>query len=842
MPTMQKLVAPSHQPMRSLLPTPRPIPLPSRRVSVLHEGQHIRKRGLYLGTFPDGQSCYLKEEHLRTHLHLLGATGTEKSRLMLWLFKLLCHTRRPIIVADFKGGLVTMLRNWALANGYAKRLVLFDMCQDTLIGYNPLRENGLRIDLQSQWVAEGIKSAWGQATFDDTPQLARFLYLVLYVSRALKLSLVEGLDVLRPYPALRNRALMQITDPFVHGALRAFDALNDRRKEEVTASTLARLEAFCRDQVMRTVICSPQSLDLESALHGGRILLLNFAKYQPLLADPLKMLARMFMSDLLAHAFKGYGEGKFNENKPIYFMVDEVQNMATRQMCDALDEGRGIGLHCIISHQHMHQLADEDKSGYLYSSVMTDARTKLITGGLHPEDLKVFGEYLLMDHYDPWWVKYIQRSPVFAPVESRRLVRTASVSNALSKSATENISHAKSVSHSVHHSESHGSALAESIAFSEGGQESYTNGRNASTTKSHNWGAADTLSGASTRSTAHTTGTTVGRGHTHGSGNSYGATESSGRNSASGWSNNDGQQSTTSSGEGQTMLPPVEHIGYEDDPEVVGLSTHTSNSEGRSSSSGTNGMIGESTAIARSNMNSEMDSDSYSTAVSNSDTTGLSETEGWSHAEQEGFGVAQTEGENEAWSSGKNWSTSRGTTVTMSDQVSDGYSDTVGYTDTHGTALTEGETNTSGESVTETPFYEYRREVVLTPVFFTPEEQKLLQMQKLARIPERHVLVKTPKSTDCIIRAPDVDEPQISARRLAVGLQTVYDTLPCYTTVSQHLHHDRDDGDDVIDVEVPNVCESESPLALPSPAPDPEEEARQWERWTNMSRGTLKKS
>ena len=35
---------------------------------------------------------------------------------------------------------------------------------------------------------------------------------------------------------------------------------------------------------------------------------------------------------------------------PVYFLCDEVQNMATRQLCDALDEGRGIGLHCILAH------------------------------------------------------------------------------------------------------------------------------------------------------------------------------------------------------------------------------------------------------------------------------------------------------------------------------------------------------------------------------------------------------------------------------------------------------------------------------------------------------------
>jgi hypothetical protein len=303
-------------------PPSRKFATPSRRVSVFREGARVSKRGLYLGITPRSLPGYLSLEYLKTHLHLLGSTGTGKSRLMLWLFQLLFHTNRPIILADFKGGFASMARDWMLGNGYAKRLVLFDLAAPTVLGYNPLRENGLRLDLQAQWVAEGVKSAWGQASFDGTPQLARYLYLVLFVSRALGVDLVQGLDVLRPYPTLRNQALMRISDPFVHSALRTFDALNDRRKEEVAASTLARLEAFCRDEIVRKVICAPQSLDLETALLERRIIVLNFAKYQPLLPDPLKLLARMFTSDLLAHVYKGYGEGKFNENKPVYFMVD----------------------------------------------------------------------------------------------------------------------------------------------------------------------------------------------------------------------------------------------------------------------------------------------------------------------------------------------------------------------------------------------------------------------------------------------------------------------------------------------------------------------------------------
>ena len=109
----------------------------------------------------------------------------------------------------------------------------------------------------------------------------------------------------------------------------------------------------------------------------------------------------MFVNDLLAQVYKGHGEGRFDEEHPIYLMIDEVQNFATRQLCDAVDEGRGIGLCNIYAHQFGWQLANEDQSGYLLHSVMNDLRTKIIFGGLEPEELEQLSKMVFLDRYNP---------------------------------------------------------------------------------------------------------------------------------------------------------------------------------------------------------------------------------------------------------------------------------------------------------------------------------------------------------------------------------------------------------------------------------------------------------
>jgi hypothetical protein len=70
-------------PVHPELAAPQRKHAPIRRVSALTEGNRVRKRGLYLGTDPDGKPLYLHSKFLKTHLHLIGPTGQGKSLFIL---------------------------------------------------------------------------------------------------------------------------------------------------------------------------------------------------------------------------------------------------------------------------------------------------------------------------------------------------------------------------------------------------------------------------------------------------------------------------------------------------------------------------------------------------------------------------------------------------------------------------------------------------------------------------------------------------------------------------------------------------------------------------------------
>lgn len=380
-----------------------------------------RSRPIWLGRDVDtAEDVYLSRQWLETHLHILGPPGSGKTRFLLWLYENLA--REPgatVILLNPKGDLFHMARDFAVAGGLTKRLVVFDPGDPQyLIGYNPLRPNGLDVVAQAKVVREGIRSAWGQASFDQTPQLARFLLLALAAARAAELTLVEALGLLRAgRNPVRAAVIAAIADPWISDALAYFDRLGDRRQEELAASTVARLEAFVADPAIRAMLTEQRhTLDIGQIVEEQKLLLINLEQHRPLGSDDVRLLGRLMVNDILAHVFARPRGCR----APVYLLIDEAHMFVTHELCTILDQGRELGLHCIIAHQHLGQLREEETSGHLYESVMNCARTKIVFGGLAAKQLDEVTREILIDQFDPWCVKDEIRSLELDPVEELR--------------------------------------------------------------------------------------------------------------------------------------------------------------------------------------------------------------------------------------------------------------------------------------------------------------------------------------------------------------------------------------------------------------------------------------
>jgi hypothetical protein len=423
-----------------------------------------RPRPLLLGNdLETGETVRIRRELLSTHFHVMGPPGTGKTRLLLRLFRSLCaDPDASVVLFNVKGELGRMARDWAIADRHTKRLVILDPAEsERVIGYNPLRPNGLSVATHAKAVREAIRAGWGQASLDQTPQLARLLFLALAVVRELGLTLVEAVRLLQPGSSVRRSALRQLHEGHLREALAYFDSLRDTRQEELAASTLARLEAFVNDEHVRRILTQQaRSMDLGRIVADHRVLIVNLEQYRPLRLDDVKLLGRMIINDLLAHVFARPRQAR----TPVYLIIDEVEVFATNDLCSALDQGRELGLHCILAHQHYEQLREEDGSGRLLSSVKNCARIKVVFGGLSIEDLEPIAKEFSIDGYDPMAVKNEIDQLELEPVESRRLV--ASVTLGGGRNWSEGTSEQEGSGHAV--GESRATAESDSVGHGSG--------------------------------------------------------------------------------------------------------------------------------------------------------------------------------------------------------------------------------------------------------------------------------------------------------------------------------------------------------------------------------------
>ena len=121
-------------------------------------------------------------------------------------------------------------------------------------------------------------------------------------------------------------------------------------------------------------------------------------------------------------------------------LIDECQNFATADLCRALDQGRELGLHCVLAHQYLEQLKQEEQSGLLFHSVLNCARTKVIFGGLSTQELELLTPEVMIDQYDPYRVKDELHSLECEPMESTREIVTQG------ETASQNLTQSKGTS------------------------------------------------------------------------------------------------------------------------------------------------------------------------------------------------------------------------------------------------------------------------------------------------------------------------------------------------------------------------------------------------------------
>ncbi|MEM4723513.1 MAG: type IV secretion system DNA-binding domain-containing protein [Candidatus Hadarchaeum sp.] len=375
----------------------------------------------HLGDTPQGRVT-IGDDDLETHMQVIGSTGGGKSFFLRYLAEqLITAPHEPcLIVLDPHGSLYRQLKDLCVYLGIKERVVLFDPSSSPyIIGYNPMKRDARDLSYQAMMMLEACRKVWGQETFNQTPRLARWLYNAFYGAIEAGLTFEEVRYILDPLNHLYRAVIASETS---NGMVRAdwewmLAQKNQQLIEERLESSLNRIRLFLDNSRIANILTQQQTvLRLREIMDGGKILLVNLESHgQQVSPEHIHLLGTLLVNDVLAAAF-ARAEG---ERRPVYLMIDEFHNFVTKDLCAILDGGRKFGLHLILAHQHaIGQIKERDPE--VYYSVLTNARTKVIFGGLSCDDAEQFAKQTF--RLDPNKVKLRLYRTYFEPQESTREV------------------------------------------------------------------------------------------------------------------------------------------------------------------------------------------------------------------------------------------------------------------------------------------------------------------------------------------------------------------------------------------------------------------------------------
>ncbi len=310
----------------------------------------------------------LNQEQRLRHVHVIGATGTGKSTLLLQSITQDVQKGLGIAVLDPHGDLIESALD-RIPENRKDDVVLFDPGDEAFsIGFNILdaksevEKNVLGSDLVE--IFRRFSSSWGDqmsvvlgnaiSAFLESDEkgslidLRRFLIEKDYRATFLRRVHDEHVTYFweKEFPLLRGAAL---------------------------SSILTRLDFFLRPKLIRNIVGQREGIDLEYIVNHNKILLIKLA--QGIIGDENAYLLGSLLVSKLHQVVMQRQLQSSHERKPFYLYIDEFQNFITPSMKSILSGARKYNLGLILAHQDLHQLWETDMA--LANSVITNAGTRI---------------------------------------------------------------------------------------------------------------------------------------------------------------------------------------------------------------------------------------------------------------------------------------------------------------------------------------------------------------------------------------------------------------------------------------------------------------------------------
>ncbi len=313
-------------------------------------------------------SVTLSHDQRMRHMHVLGATGTGKSTLLLNLITQDLSHDVGLTVLDPHGDLIESI----LERVPEKRnddVILFDPGDEQYpVGFNILEakseieKNVLSSDLVE--IFRRFSTSWGD-------QMS--VVLGNAISALVENNQVYSLLELRRFlieKDFRNELLKGVSDSHIQYFWeKEFPLL----RGSSLSSILTRLDFFLRPRLVRNVVGQKQGVNLKDVVDNNKILLVKLS--QGIIGDENAYLLGSLIVSKLHQVVMQRQTQSSRERNPFYLYIDEFQNFITPSMKAILSGARKYNFGLVLAHQDLHQLWETDIA--LANSVITNAGTRI---------------------------------------------------------------------------------------------------------------------------------------------------------------------------------------------------------------------------------------------------------------------------------------------------------------------------------------------------------------------------------------------------------------------------------------------------------------------------------
>lgn len=367
------------------------------------------ERGLLLGKnihLDKDIDVSITPEQRTRHVHVIGASGTGKSTLLLNLIKQDVDSGQGVAVLDPHGDLVDKILGVIPPERIQDVILVDPSDEEYSIGFNILSAHGdhektlLASDLVS--VFQRLSTSWG-----DQMQsvLQNAILAFLNSSRGgtladLRRFLVE--------PLFRNEFLKSVSDPNVlYYWHKGFPHLSGNKS---IGPILTRLEMFLAQRPIAHMVSQPENrLNFGDIMDTGKIFLAKLP--EGLLGRENSYLLGALLVSKFQQLVMARQAKKIAARRDFWIYIDEFANFITPTMAEILSGARKYRIGLTLAHHELHQL---QRNSEVASAVMTHPYTRVVFR-VGDEDAKKLAEGFSL--FEPADLKNLETGQAVCRVE-----------------------------------------------------------------------------------------------------------------------------------------------------------------------------------------------------------------------------------------------------------------------------------------------------------------------------------------------------------------------------------------------------------------------------------------